>query len=141
MTVSPSLYFPRSRFHKDAWHRSDLNPIRRPIGSAIDKNVADVLPNQLVLKLSSVTVLFVLDVKYDTTNLRPTFDDRICGKKMIVSTPNAATPANTRGNFRRCVGRSVRTTGLGKFISSSMDASVYRRDRGRHLPFIGRFSP
>ena len=35
MTVSPSLYFPRSKFQREARQVSDLNPIRRFIGSAI----------------------------------------------------------------------------------------------------------
>src|SRR3982750_1679037 len=96
-TVSPSLYFPRINPHSDASQCRCDTLIRRPSGSLIIRNRTSVPPNQDVFTLSTVTALFVFEVRYDTTNLRPTFDERICGKKMTPSSKSTPPAISTFG--------------------------------------------
>src|SRR5688500_6069219 len=123
-TASPRSYFPRSSFGSDAPHARCDTLIRRPSGSLIMRNRNSVPPNHDVLTLSSATTLFVRDAMYDTTNLRPSFDDTSWGKKTTPRTNIAPQAISTFGQRRFRLGKSVRATGLGKFISWSMEDSV-----------------
>ena len=95
----------------------DFAAIPRPPASDMFRNWIVVPPNQLVLNVPIVTFMLVLPAIDETTNRRPTLDESTCGKRITTSSPTASTASSTRGQRLRRVGRSVRTTGLGKFMS------------------------